>query len=220
MVSFIKELGYTGKCDTLSEIYTDHMHQPWRTFATVINRCIYGKSIGLDRLRPSRAQILWGIFYKENVDFVALLWEYFLFQEDNKDISPAQDEPAKKPKRATNPEPAKKYAPTKEDVSSRKPSRKKSTDYFHSYALYLVPEASNLQGFTSLDFLRPLRIFLDQRIASIKGYRGGRDVRGLEDDEEGLYDVLFGAWWCRDLYGAKERDVANFRTKECIEVLV
>ncbi|GKB94356.1 hypothetical protein Tco_0980493 [Tanacetum coccineum] len=56
---------------------------PWRTFAAVINRCIYGKSTGLDRLRPSRAQILWGMFYKENVDFVALLWEDFMFQADN-----------------------------------------------------------------------------------------------------------------------------------------
>nr|GEU36531.1 putative reverse transcriptase domain-containing protein [Tanacetum cinerariifolium] len=38
MVSFIKELRYTSKCDMLSEIYTDHMHQPWRTFVAVINR--------------------------------------------------------------------------------------------------------------------------------------------------------------------------------------
>nr|GEZ06386.1 hypothetical protein [Tanacetum cinerariifolium] len=36
-----------------------------------------------------------------------------------------------------------------------------------------------------------LRIFFEQRIASIKGYRGVIHVRGLEDDEEGLFDVLF-----------------------------
>ncbi|GKA16983.1 hypothetical protein Tco_0696820 [Tanacetum coccineum] len=58
MVSFIQELGYSGKCDMLSAIHTDQMHQPWRTFAAIINRCIFGKSSGLDRLRPSRAQIL------------------------------------------------------------------------------------------------------------------------------------------------------------------
>ncbi|GKE90643.1 hypothetical protein Tco_1571738 [Tanacetum coccineum] len=40
MVPFIKELGYTGKCDMLSEIHTDHMHQSWRTFDVVINRKI------------------------------------------------------------------------------------------------------------------------------------------------------------------------------------
>ncbi|GKC54213.1 hypothetical protein Tco_1076958 [Tanacetum coccineum] len=92
MVPFIKELRYTGKCDMLSEIHTDHMHQPWRTFAGVINRCISGKSTILDRLRQSRAQILWGMFYKKNVDFVALLWEDFSFQADNKEISSARKE--------------------------------------------------------------------------------------------------------------------------------
>ncbi|GJX64997.1 hypothetical protein Tco_0299340 [Tanacetum coccineum] len=63
------------------------MPQPWRTFVVVINRCISGKSTSLDRLRPSRAQILWGMFNKKNVDFVALLWEDFMLQADNKDIS-------------------------------------------------------------------------------------------------------------------------------------
>ncbi|GJU31225.1 retrovirus-related pol polyprotein from transposon TNT 1-94 [Tanacetum coccineum] len=87
MVSFIQELGYSGKCDMLSVIHTDHLHQPWRTFAAIINRCISGKSSGLDRIRLSRAQILWGMYKKKNVDFFALLWEDFMFQADNKEIS-------------------------------------------------------------------------------------------------------------------------------------
>ncbi|GJS12548.1 copia protein [Tanacetum coccineum] len=62
MVPFIKELGYTGKCDMLSAIHTDQMHQPWRTFAAVINRCISGKTTD------------------------------FMFQADNRDISPAHKE--------------------------------------------------------------------------------------------------------------------------------
>ncbi|GJX25220.1 hypothetical protein Tco_0231516 [Tanacetum coccineum] len=41
------------KCNMLSAIHTDQMHQPWRTFAAIINRCISGKTIGLDRLRES-----------------------------------------------------------------------------------------------------------------------------------------------------------------------
>ncbi|GJY84057.1 retrovirus-related pol polyprotein from transposon TNT 1-94 [Tanacetum coccineum] len=92
MVPFIKELGYTGKCDMLSEIHTDHMHQPWRTFVAIINKCICRKSTGLDRLSPSRAQILWGIFYQKNVDYVALLWEDFMFQDDNREISSIRKE--------------------------------------------------------------------------------------------------------------------------------
>ncbi|GJT88409.1 hypothetical protein Tco_1070126 [Tanacetum coccineum] len=69
MVSFIQELGYSSKCDMLSTIHTDQMHQLWRTFADTINRCISGKSSGLDRLRLPRAQILWGMYNKKNVDF-------------------------------------------------------------------------------------------------------------------------------------------------------
>nr|GEV12328.1 retrovirus-related Pol polyprotein from transposon TNT 1-94 [Tanacetum cinerariifolium] len=38
IVSFITKLGYTGNIETLPELFIDHMHQPWRTFAAVINR--------------------------------------------------------------------------------------------------------------------------------------------------------------------------------------
>ncbi|GKB00262.1 hypothetical protein Tco_0828255 [Tanacetum coccineum] len=85
IVSFIKELGYTGDIDYVTKVYTDHMHQPWRTFAAVINRCLSGKTMGLDKIRLSRAQILWGMYYNQNVDFVELLWEDFMFQIDNRD---------------------------------------------------------------------------------------------------------------------------------------
>ncbi|GJW83339.1 hypothetical protein Tco_0156484 [Tanacetum coccineum] len=61
------------KCNMLFVIHTDQMHQPWRTFAAIINRCISGKTTGLDRLRESQAQILWGMYNKKNVDYVALL---------------------------------------------------------------------------------------------------------------------------------------------------
>nr|GEX90247.1 hypothetical protein [Tanacetum cinerariifolium] len=37
--TFIMELGYSGKCGMLSTIRTDQMHQPWRTFAAIINKC-------------------------------------------------------------------------------------------------------------------------------------------------------------------------------------
>ncbi|GJY11985.1 hypothetical protein Tco_0381294 [Tanacetum coccineum] len=92
LVPFIKELGYSNKCDMLSAIHTNQMHQPWRTFAAIINRCISRKTIGLDRLRESRAQILWGMYNKKNVDFVSLLWEDFMFQADNREISSARKE--------------------------------------------------------------------------------------------------------------------------------
>ncbi|GJS17128.1 hypothetical protein Tco_0411600 [Tanacetum coccineum] len=38
LVTLIQELGYSSKCNMLSAIYTDQIHQPWRTFAAIINR--------------------------------------------------------------------------------------------------------------------------------------------------------------------------------------
>ncbi|GJT97476.1 hypothetical protein Tco_1092994 [Tanacetum coccineum] len=73
IISFIKELGYTCDIDYVSKVYTNHMHQPWRTFAAVINRCLSGKTTSLDKIRLSRAQILWEMYYNKNVDFVDLL---------------------------------------------------------------------------------------------------------------------------------------------------
>ncbi|GKB22735.1 hypothetical protein Tco_0862136 [Tanacetum coccineum] len=35
------------------------MYQPWRTFAAIINKCLSRKITGLDKLRLSKAQILW-----------------------------------------------------------------------------------------------------------------------------------------------------------------
>ncbi|GKE07794.1 hypothetical protein Tco_1411345 [Tanacetum coccineum] len=55
-----------------------------RTFAALINRSLSGKTSGLDKLRLSRAQILWGMFHQKNVDYVELLWEDFIYQIENR----------------------------------------------------------------------------------------------------------------------------------------
>ncbi|GJQ90896.1 hypothetical protein Tco_0002035 [Tanacetum coccineum] len=55
IVSFFKELGHTREIKTITDIVVDQMHQPWRTFATIINRSLSGKTTGLDKLHLSRA---------------------------------------------------------------------------------------------------------------------------------------------------------------------
>ncbi|GJV02685.1 hypothetical protein Tco_1336254 [Tanacetum coccineum] len=55
------------------------------TFVALINsRSLSGKTSGLDKLRLSRAQILWGMFHQKNVDYVELLWEDFIYQIENR----------------------------------------------------------------------------------------------------------------------------------------
>ncbi|GKA98247.1 hypothetical protein Tco_0826184 [Tanacetum coccineum] len=83
-VSFLRELGHTRVINSLNDVVVDQMHQPWRTFAALINRSLSGKTSGLDKLRLSRAQILWGMFHQKNVDYVELLWEDFIYQIENR----------------------------------------------------------------------------------------------------------------------------------------
>ncbi|GJZ26547.1 hypothetical protein Tco_0570800, partial [Tanacetum coccineum] len=77
LFDFLLELGYKGQLKHISKMFVDHMHQPWRTLRAIINRCLSGKTSSNDILRPSRIEILWGIYHKVNVDYAALIWEIF-----------------------------------------------------------------------------------------------------------------------------------------------
>ncbi|GJX03620.1 hypothetical protein Tco_0189536 [Tanacetum coccineum] len=54
----MKKLCLIREIHLLNDVFVDQMHQPWRTFAALINRSLSGKTSGLDKLRLSRAQIL------------------------------------------------------------------------------------------------------------------------------------------------------------------
>nr|GEW71326.1 hypothetical protein [Tanacetum cinerariifolium] len=42
-ISFICELGHSGEIKYITDVIVDHLHQPWRTFASIINKCRCGK---------------------------------------------------------------------------------------------------------------------------------------------------------------------------------
>nr|GEU84617.1 putative reverse transcriptase domain-containing protein [Tanacetum cinerariifolium] len=48
LVTFIKSLGYKGSLEFVFDMYIDHMYQPRRTFASIINRYVSGKTSSLD----------------------------------------------------------------------------------------------------------------------------------------------------------------------------
>ncbi|GJT33690.1 hypothetical protein Tco_0924109 [Tanacetum coccineum] len=83
ILSFNRDLRHTGEIKVLSDGNVNHMHQPWRSFATIINKCLSGKTTALESLRLSRAQILWGMYHNKNVDYVYLLWEDLVYQVEN-----------------------------------------------------------------------------------------------------------------------------------------
>ncbi|GKA52232.1 hypothetical protein Tco_0745428 [Tanacetum coccineum] len=86
ILTFIRELGYSGNIKLLSDVKVDTLPQPWRTFGTIINKCLSGKVTRIDTLRLSRAQILWGLYHQKKIDYVYLLWEDLVFQIENKEL--------------------------------------------------------------------------------------------------------------------------------------
>ncbi|GJZ73532.1 hypothetical protein Tco_0637678 [Tanacetum coccineum] len=91
ILSFIRDLGHTGEIKVLSDVNVNHLHQPWRSFAAIINKCLSGKTTTLESLRLSRAQILWGMYHNKNVDYVYLLWEDLVYQVENKNSKKNND---------------------------------------------------------------------------------------------------------------------------------
>ncbi|GJS68503.1 hypothetical protein Tco_0683068 [Tanacetum coccineum] len=67
----------------VTDVNVNKLHQPWRSFAAIINKCLSGIP-SYDSLRLSQAQILWGMYNKKNVDYAYLLWEDFIFKIENK----------------------------------------------------------------------------------------------------------------------------------------
>ncbi|GJR31613.1 hypothetical protein Tco_1107845 [Tanacetum coccineum] len=63
ILSFIRDLGYSGDITYLTDVSVDYLHQPWRAFATVINKCLSGKETGMDKIRLSRL-----VYFKEKQD--------------------------------------------------------------------------------------------------------------------------------------------------------
>ncbi|GJY26358.1 hypothetical protein Tco_1157457 [Tanacetum coccineum] len=117
IMSFIYGLRYTRNIETLPELVVDHMHQTWRTFVTVINRCISGKNTRLDILRST-------ITSQREPCPILDSQRSSSITSSNKIVSPK--EPTKKPvkakkdvsqtmKLATKPKPIKKKASVKAD---------------------------------------------------------------------------------------------------------
>nr|GEV60545.1 hypothetical protein [Tanacetum cinerariifolium] len=59
ILSFIRDLRHTGDIHYLTNVSIDYLHQPWKAFATNINKCLSVKDTTYEKIRMSHAQILW-----------------------------------------------------------------------------------------------------------------------------------------------------------------
>ncbi|GKD17540.1 hypothetical protein Tco_1206698, partial [Tanacetum coccineum] len=83
ILAFLASLGYSGEIRKIIDVNVNKLHQPWRSFAAIINKCLSGRT-SYDSLRLSQAQILWGMYNNKKVDYAYLLWEDFIYQIENK----------------------------------------------------------------------------------------------------------------------------------------
>nr|GFC41183.1 hypothetical protein [Tanacetum cinerariifolium] len=84
ILEFLRFLGHSHDIRYLTDVNVNKIYQPWRSFASVINNCLTGKSFGVDSFRLSQAQMLWGFYYRINIDFAYLIWEDFVYQVEHK----------------------------------------------------------------------------------------------------------------------------------------
>nr|GEW55240.1 hypothetical protein [Tanacetum cinerariifolium] len=57
IMAFLRFLGHSGEIRKLTDVNINKLHQPWRSFAAIINKCLSGKSIGYDSLRFTKVII-------------------------------------------------------------------------------------------------------------------------------------------------------------------
>nr|GFC46482.1 hypothetical protein [Tanacetum cinerariifolium] len=91
ILAFLRFLGHSGAIRRLTNVNINKLHQSWRSFAAIINKCLTGKSSGYDSLQLSQAQIIWGLYHKRNVDFAYLMWEDFVYQVKHKDTKKSNE---------------------------------------------------------------------------------------------------------------------------------
>ncbi|GKA94532.1 hypothetical protein Tco_0816570 [Tanacetum coccineum] len=58
ILAFLASLGHSGDIRKITDVNVNKLHQPWRSFAAIINKCLSGIP-SYDSLRLSQAQILW-----------------------------------------------------------------------------------------------------------------------------------------------------------------
>nr|GEY96658.1 hypothetical protein [Tanacetum cinerariifolium] len=91
ILAFLCFFGHSVVIGKITDVNINKLHQPWRSFAAIINKCLTEKSSGYDSLQLSQAQILKGLYHKRNVDFAYLIWEDFVYQVEHKDTKKSNE---------------------------------------------------------------------------------------------------------------------------------
>ncbi|GKC06612.1 hypothetical protein Tco_0998222 [Tanacetum coccineum] len=126
ILSFIRDLWHSGYIIYLTDVNVDYLHQPWRAFSIVINKCLSGKETGMDKIHF--------LFQIENKDakktnkmsylrFIKVIIDYFMSKDQHEDTQVYEKAP--KPKYVRKKADSD-TSPKKKTVQATKGSRLKS----------------------------------------------------------------------------------------------
>nr|GEY79953.1 hypothetical protein [Tanacetum cinerariifolium] len=93
VLDFLRFLGHSQDIRYLTDVNVNKL--PWRSFASVINKCLTGKSSGVDSFRLSQAQMLWGLYHRINIDFA--YWKRIRSKQDKYEQNQAKTGSVAKP---------------------------------------------------------------------------------------------------------------------------
>ncbi|GKD82728.1 integrase, catalytic region, zinc finger, CCHC-type containing protein, partial [Tanacetum coccineum] len=80
------DLRNTRDITYLTDVNVDYSHQPWRAFATIINKCLSCKETGMDKIRLSRVKILWDAKKTKKMSyprFTKIIINYFMSRDQS-----------------------------------------------------------------------------------------------------------------------------------------
>ncbi|GJR06092.1 hypothetical protein Tco_0529076 [Tanacetum coccineum] len=120
ILTFLRDLSHSEEIKVITDVNVNKLHQPWRSFAAVISKCLSGKSIGYDSLRSSNP-----LGHKEQGK-LALCWGLLHVQHD-KGAEPPKTKASVKKKQARSDKAPKapKGKRLKATAKVTKPSKKK-----------------------------------------------------------------------------------------------
>ncbi|GJU75757.1 hypothetical protein Tco_1272827 [Tanacetum coccineum] len=82
ILSFIRDLGHTGEIKFLSDVNVNYMHQLWRSFAAIINKCLSGKTTALENLvfqvENKNSKKNYDMYYPR---FTKFIFDYFMAKD-------------------------------------------------------------------------------------------------------------------------------------------
>ncbi|GKC70823.1 hypothetical protein Tco_1116706 [Tanacetum coccineum] len=83
IISFIRDIGHSRDIHYLTDVSVDYLHQPWRAFATIINKCLSGKETGYDKIHLSQNKEVKKTNKISYPRFTKIIIDYFMSKDQH-----------------------------------------------------------------------------------------------------------------------------------------